>query len=302
MHRDFRSINVMAVSLLFHIMNFNGDDICEDWLVVVTCISQLSQSISTGTSEERNIASNLSRLGKYSTTLDTKSLKHLVSSLIQLSSSSEVRVNGGNSSMFGSLLFHSTRKSLQSTKLSTSPNDYESIPFALVALLVVSLENSERFDYFADDVMYHFSDQASASESDVVRTFSLDVISHMITSTLVSESSKPRKALLEPLCRSIQTTHNVDAAGLGLTKLKQIIEDGYNLSAAWSTIISALTAIAECQPNSGNGDWSGCCTIAFGCLKLIVDGKYRLDVDTSSFVTNLKFLIPHLSSTIRFSE
>jgi len=285
----------MAVSLLFQVVHLNANDIGTDWLVVISCLAQLAD-FSPGSSDEAlNIASNLSRVGLFSASLKDDSLKLLTSSLIEHSNTKKTsRSVDVNSITFGNELYLSTRKKLQDTKLITKADDFRDLPVDLVLLVDVAIENSQRFLCFGQEVMVHFSVQASTSTSGAIRTFSLDVLSYLITSGIAVIGGEDKQngysgeklnanELLAPLCDCISNTKFVDAAELGLAKLKQIVDDGYHLAAAWPTIINALSTVADGPRN--NGDWGVCCTIAFGCLKLIVDGKNVRALGLPSVIT-----------------
>ena len=270
----------MAATLLFQVLHLNSNDIGTDWFVIVNCLAQLSLLRSNDSMGDQNITTNFSRIGLFSKSLQDESLKVFTSSLVEFSAASTDGASEGlHRDSFGSVLYSSTRKVLQHTRLSTKEAAFGCLPFGLLLLVNVSIENGHRFRCFGQEVMAHFGEQASKSAVEAVRTFSLDVLSYMVTlNVAINSEDRKRPAgalnediLLEPLCNVIGDTTYAGAAELGLIKLKQIIEAGYNITIAWPTIIKALAAIAEAPRDTSDG--YACCTIAFGCLKLIVDGE-----------------------------
>ena len=92
----------------------------------------------------------------------------------------------------------------------------------------------------------------------------------------------PHGQLLTPLCETITKTQHRDVAEAGLNALHVILEgNGHNLSGeAWSIIIDAISTLSGCEMDSCNvddyidrsfSDWATCSSLAFRCLKLIVD-------------------------------
>lgn len=79
--------------------------------------------------------------------------------------------------------------------------------------------------------------------------------------------------LLSPLCQTIADTPAKDAAEAGLNSLYVILESsGHNLSGdAWPILISAISALSGTGPSRDSQSWATCGTLAFRCLKLIVD-------------------------------
>lgn len=79
--------------------------------------------------------------------------------------------------------------------------------------------------------------------------------------------------LLAPLCHSIITLTKREAAEVGSQKIKGILELGLNVAGAWLKIIEALSALSGGVDNEytsrSSSEWLLCCTIAFGCLRLI---------------------------------
>lgn len=264
--------NIMAMSLLFEVLYYNANDITADWLIVLKCLAKISELKNSGSNAEKNIEFNLSRIGRLSAFLHNEALNHLVSALIILSQSDDKRGSSAHTSSFGRTIYQNAVGNLQTTRFNTKSDELQNVAFPLVALFIVSVENYGRFDCFGDSAIQHFSSQASENKSSVVRKFALDVISHSIVSVLASgtESNEIRqKMLIEPFCVTIQRTNFIDTAELGVTKLKQILEDGHDLSAAWPLIIKTLTTIANSSHDIG--DWAICCSTAFACLKLMVD-------------------------------
>lgn len=274
--------NIMAISLLFEVLYYNANDIAADWLIVLKCLAKIAELKNSGSNAEINIEFNLSRIGRLSAFLNDVSLRHFVSALIRLSLSDDRRSNSTVSSSFGRTIYENTVGKLQTTRFSTKPDQLQNIAFPLVALFIVSVENYGRFECFGESVTRHYCFQGSENDSSVVRTFAFDVISHSIVSVLAlgSESKEIHlKMLMEPFCVTIQTTNYIDAAELGVTKLKQIMEDGHDLSVAWPLIINTLTTIAN--SSHAVADWGICCSTAFSCLKLMVDGKLLLHFELS---------------------
>lgn len=269
-----------AVTLLFRLLNQNPNDIGTDWLVIVACLTQLSRLTSQDLNNTKRVASYLSNIGPFSRNLNVNSLKKLTSSLIQTSISKKSNLPMDSTvKTFGSNLYSSTQKKLQSVKLSTKSADFNSLSYTLILLVSVSEANYQRFHLFGQDVLAHFKDQAINNEKDTVRTFSLDVLSYLMTSMLATNDAKKKNNpfqmdendLLLPLCDVIKNAQFEDTVELGLIKLKQLIEDSYVLTSAWPAIVKSLSSVAVTPRN--NGDWSISCTTAFGCLKLIVDGE-----------------------------
>jgi len=276
LYRDLTRSNILAISLLFEVMYFNANDIGGGWLIIMKYLTKVCVMKNYGSNSENTIEFNLSRIGYFAAFLNDESLKCMISALIKLSSSSkDENIAFSLSSSYGRTLYKTAVGKLQSSKFCMKSNDFQSIPFPLVALLIVSLENYERYECFAESVVKCFSYQASQNKSSDIRKFSLDALSVSIVSIfgLNRDEAKPinKKLLIEPICATIRDTQYIDTAELGVTKLKQIIEEGYNLTESWSVIINSLKAIAD---SSGDVEkWGTCCSTAFACLKLVVDGK-----------------------------
>ncbi len=271
----------MAIALLFQLLHFNANDIGTGWPVFFTCLNRLSCiPAKKGTPEESSIASNISSIGYLSKRLDPGSLAWFTSSLIQFDDSSEraqEEETGSTYALCGDELYRCTREKLELTKLSTTNEQFRRLPLSLVLLVDVSIENSHRFLHFGKKTMDHFSGQAASSDRAEIRIFSSDVLSYFVIAHLsqdngnMDENRVNSRELLQPLCKCISDTNRVDTAELGLKKMKSILEDGYDVSSAWLTIIHALSTIAIGK--TMNINWGNCCAIAFGCLKLIVDGE-----------------------------
>lgn len=270
--------NIMAMTLLFEVLYYNANDISADWIIVLKCLSKLSELTHSDSNPEKNIEFNLSRIGRLSAFLSDMTLKHLVSAFIHLSLSDDRRSSSAHSHSFGRTIYENAVGKLQTTRFVTKPDELQNISFPLVALFLITVENYGRFECFGESVIRHYSSQASQNKSSVVRNFAFDVVSHSIVSVLTLDAESKamhQKLLMDPFCGTIQTTNYIDAAEIGLNKLKQILEDGHDLSAAWPLIMSTLTTVA----NSSHGvdDWGLCCSTAFACLKLMVDGKHSTD-------------------------
>jgi len=268
------NLNAMAIIAMFNLLEKNANDIGTDWPIIVSFLSQLSRlSLGGETSYNKMIASNVTRVGLFSKRLNHDCLARLTSSLIHFTNTNVQGINTVYT--VGNEFYSSTRKKIESTKLSTSAEEFQRLPFSIVLLIDISTENADRFDYFGQETMQYFSDQAASSGSENTRSISLDVLSYYIITHLIKnegEASRNRfksVALIEPLCHCISQTSLLSVAELGLTKLKSIVEDGYNVSDAWLIIIDTLSTIAA-QKTEGVG-WGSCCSIGFGCLKLIVD-------------------------------
>lgn len=273
--RELRKLNHMAISLLFQLMQSNSNDIKDEWNTVILCLSELSGISTEGNLEDTKIADNISKLGEYSEKLNDTSLKYLIKAIIDLCNGGS-RAGSGSRNQYGFKLYESTKEMIASTKLMTQSNDFHIIPFLDILLVNLTVSNSSRFGSFGNDVMIFLSKEGGINEEALVRTFHIDTMSHLIASYLASEKKHisrydGEQCIIKPLCRTIETTTYVDSAEQALIKLKQVIEDGYDIMFAWQHMIMALTSIAECSPKERGGDWSGTCTIAFGCLKLLVD-------------------------------
>lgn len=110
------------------------------------------------------------------------------------------------------------------------------------------------------------------------------VVSDIETKATCSNHRQEKLAqnvLLMPLCRTITRTLDHEIAEAGISTLLVIIDGSGHclLDEAWVVIIEAISTIAG--PEDGltstsdrsSSDWSTCCTLAFRCLKLIVDGE-----------------------------
>lgn len=270
------NLNAMAVIAILNLLENNANNIGTEWPVIVSFLSQLSRlSLGRETSYNNVIASNITRMGLFSKRLNHDCLSRLTSSLIHFTDMNAQGINALNT--IGNEFYSSTRKKIESTKLSTSIEEFQRLPFSMVLLIDISIENADRFDHFGQETMQYFSNQAASSRSVHARSISVDVLSYYIITHLIKNEGEPKEnriesmALIKPLCRCISETNILSVAELGLTKLKSIVEDGYNVSDAWLIIIEALSTIAA-QKTEGVG-WGSCCSIGFGCLKLIVDGK-----------------------------
>jgi len=86
-----------------------------------------------------------------------------------------------------------------------------------------------------------------------------------------------QEELLKPLCMSISLTNDTDFALAELNALHIILEGvGHNLDGpAWPIIIKAITTLSGAEyPSDVDrtiSSWSSCSSLAFRCLKLIVD-------------------------------
>ena len=274
--RELRKLNHMSISLLFQLMQSNSNDIKDEWSTVILCLSELSGISTEGKLEDTKIADNISKLGKFSMKLNDVSLNYLIKSIIDLCNAGGSRAGSGSRNQYGFKLYESTKAMITSTKLMTQSNDFHIIPFLNILLVNLTVSNASRFGSFGNDVMIFLSKEGAINEEALVRTFHIDAMSHLIASYLASEKKHishddGERCIIKPLCSTIQTTTYVDSAEQALIKLKQVIEDGYDIMFAWQHMIMALTSIAECSPKERDGDWSGTCTIAFGCLKLLVD-------------------------------
>eukprot|EP00550_Attheya_septentrionalis_P004649 CAMPEP_0198289234 /NCGR_PEP_ID=MMETSP1449-20131203/7494_1 /TAXON_ID=420275 /ORGANISM="Attheya septentrionalis, Strain CCMP2084" /LENGTH=2104 /DNA_ID=CAMNT_0043987531 /DNA_START=292 /DNA_END=6606 /DNA_ORIENTATION=- len=85
--------------------------------------------------------------------------------------------------------------------------------------------------------------------------------------------------LVMPLCETIMTTPLQDTAEAGLNALHVVLEGaGHNISGdAWPVLIDAISTLSgddaavNDRPVIDRSKWSSCSTLAFRCLKLIVD-------------------------------
>ncbi len=203
------------------------------------------------------------------------------------------------------------------------------IPYSILLLADVAFENCFRYCIINKHISSHLRQLAATSESTPVRTFIFDIMSYLVKQGLGTSSatlplyvlsgqtaitdcfkvekklqktaknnlslqSMPKAELLAPLCDSITSTKNREAAEVGLQKLKIILEQGLNVSGAWLNIIEALRALSGGATNGSidrtSQEWSLCCTTAFGCLRLIVDDFLDSDDDrtTTTRVTLLE--------------
>ena len=79
--------------------------------------------------------------------------------------------------------------------------------------------------------------------------------------------------LLRPLCQTIADTPAKDAVEAGLNSLHVILESsGHNISDdCWPILISAISASSGSGPTRNGQAWVTCGTLAFRCLRLLVD-------------------------------
>jgi len=238
------------------------------------------------------------------------------------SSDDEAAPRISTSKTYGADFCDSVYDKLVASKPNTGVNEFRNIPFPLVLLTDLTLENSYRFLSFSWEVNKYFSQLAATSESAEIRLFAMDAIANFTTSGLagsvgigpiqtglrvavssaehvddclkveksidavtigecsneLSPAQIPQEEHLAPLCTSIMMAKNRDSAEAGLNTLHLILEGaGHNLSGeAWIAILEAISALSGCYNDSGSidrssSDWATCCTLAFRCLKLIVD-------------------------------
>lgn len=99
--------------------------------------------------------------------------------------------------------------------------------------------------------------------------------------------------LLSPLCRSFTMSKDQNICEAGINILLSIIDgSGHSLtSEAWVIIIQAISTISGCDNGAtlidrSTPDWSTSCTLAFRCLKLIIDDFLNVLPDSIDFDVN----------------
>eukprot|EP01083_Nonionella_stella_P155909 504302_1 len=127
----------MAIIAMFNLLEKNANDIGTDWPIIVSFLSQLSRLSSGGeTSYNKVIASHVTRVGLFSKRLNHDCLARLTSSLIHFTNTNVQGINAVYT--VGNEFYSSTRKKIESTKLSTSAEEFQRLPFSIVLLIDIS--------------------------------------------------------------------------------------------------------------------------------------------------------------------
>lgn len=181
------------------------------------------------------------------------------------------------------LITHTFRSHLRKklSRVNTHDDLFVELPFALMLLADVLVENSYRYRVLNQKVPTYLSNLAASTDNNAIRLFSFDVMAFLISQSLgnkkemsiyerfassshfgvensfkvqigttnstddnMSLSKMPHEELLTPLCEAISASTKRDAAEVGLQKLKGILELGHNISGAWLKIIDSLTALS----------------------------------------------------------
>ena len=197
------------------------------------------------------------------------------------STSEATRTSNQNSKNPFAQSFYSCMKN----KLSkvTSNDNIQDIPYALLLLVDLIIENSFRFRILNQTVLSHVSGLAAFSSNKAIRSFAFEVMTYLVsqgldtdglklTSTRQKISNKcigldgclvvngdlspeievnnlslyklAQDDLLLPICYSITTTNHREAAEIGLLKLKGILELGLSVSGAWLRIIHSIIILS----------------------------------------------------------
>ena len=176
------------------------------------------------------------------------------------------------------------RSNLQK-KLSNVPvrdSMFHELPFALILLADIVIENRYRFRVLSNKILSYLSDLAASSSSVATQSFAYDLMAYLISQGLrrsdtskifqriaksrltpgivdcfktTTDSTKPihdvsslhemsHEELLKPLCHAITNSSKHEAAETGLQKLKGILELGLDVSGAWLLIIQSLTSLS----------------------------------------------------------
>jgi hypothetical protein len=183
------------------------------------------------------------------------------------------------------------------------------LPLSLMMMTDISLSNTFRFKTCGGPISSAFCSLAASSKE--ARAFAMDMLSLLVTTQLSDKpipaslmgpaqvlSEKPSRSqlldvvamthgqqsieemsqvdLLRPLCDTIKSSTQVGVAEAGMSSLHSLLEEsGHNLSGkVWTVVIQAVSSLSGDSSyviDRTGPDWSGCCALAFRCLKLIVD-------------------------------
>lgn len=183
------------------------------------------------------------------------------------------------------------------------------LPLSLMMMTDVSLSNTFRFKTCGGPISASFCSLAASSKE--ARAYAMDMLSLLVTTQLSDKpvpasligpaqvlSEKPSRSqlldvvamtkgqeaikemsqvdLLRPLCDTIKSSTQVGVAEAGMSSLHSLLEgSGHNLSGkVWTVVIEAVASLSGDSSyviDRTGADWSGCCALAFRCLKLIVD-------------------------------
>ncbi len=207
----------------------------------------------------------------------------------QESESPDITGIGKTSNSFANIFRTHVRKKM--SKITTRDDLFPDLPFTLILLADLIVENAFRFRILNQKVMTYLSNLAAGSDVKAIRLFSFDIMTHLISQGLGSskdiQTSPTRplsghnsidkcftveinstlaasveeslslydmshEDLLAPLCHSIITSTKREAAEVGLQKLKGILELGLSVAGAWLKIIEALNALSGGTDNGYN--------------------------------------------------
>lgn len=276
-----------SISLLFEILNSNVDDLGTEWNIVADALAGLASFPYPESSQGQIISSNLSRIGSlhFSDGALVDFIAVIFSSLLKSSKSSQSTRRESGAKLIGDEFYGNVLQQLQKVG-SINCKSFRELPYHLVLLTDVIIKNMDRLGMFGEKSAHCLGLLALTSADHEVKVYCLDILSFLVVSgfTKSAESREHQTiakidttVLLRPLCQCIYlsdvpTGHQAqltDIAELGLTCVKQIVNDGYNLSSSWMEIIHTLSIVA--RSDTSHKDSFTCCTIAFGCLKLVVD-------------------------------
>lgn len=263
------------------------DDLGAEWNVVADALAGLASFPLPESNEDQSISSNLSKIGSLYFSNDSlvNFMNILFSSLLKSSTTLQSARRESGTKLIGDEFYVNVMQKLQ--KVATvNCKVFRELPYQLILLTNVIIQNMDRLDLFGESSARCLGQLASEATDHGVKVFCLDILSFLIITGLSktdeTQESKPMAkvdtlVLLRPLCQCIYKNDDsegcrpqlTDAGDLGLTCLKQIINDGYNISSSWMEIIHTLSNVA--RSDTSHKDSFSCCTIAFGCLKLIVD-------------------------------
>mmetsp|Transcript_15630 Transcript_15630/g.20886 ORF Transcript_15630/g.20886 Transcript_15630/m.20886 type:complete len:1566 (+) Transcript_15630:106-4803(+) len=158
----------------------------------------------------------------------------------------------------------------------------------LSSLITSSLSGGNMMSFTESGPSTIIANPTSADEFlGVVRAKQGDINNAAASQTVYTDSAADNQQqvsqveLLTPLCKTIASTDQQDTAEAGLNALHVILEGaGHNLSGdAWPILIEAISDLSgDCSNAQGRFSadrsaetWNTCSTLAFRCLKLIVD-------------------------------
>lgn len=279
--------HMYSISLLFEILNSNVDDLGTEWNIVADALAGLALFPFPQSSQGQIISSNLGKIGSlyFSNDALVDFINVVFSSLLTSSKSLQSTRRESGTKLIGDEFYGNVLQKLQ--KVATvNCKSFRELPYQLVLLTDVIIQNMDRLGLFGESTTRCLGLLASTSTDHGIKVFCLDILSFLVVSGLTrsAEITEPQTmaqinttVLLRPLCQCIYTDNDseahhaelTDIGELGLTCLKQIVNDGYNLSSSWIEIIHTLSAVA--RSDTSHKDYFTCCTIAFGCLKLVVD-------------------------------